>query len=745
MAGEEEMDPYDFDEFVTRERQVQKQQQLSTSASAGLESHMTKKKNRRMMKGKEKEVGMKEERGKKRRLSDKGGTLHAGKENKIHKGGDGGTGEKVVESSRTLDRDTDDLLDSFEVAMFGSKKEEEVFGVDEEDGAEERRGREAAGLQTLIANEDKPKTPEPITKPISKSSSSSRKKKKKSIGSSASDDGRGQSGGQKRKVTFADRYELKFYEPDVTSKEDRGADAIEWGDEVEFALDGLQCDSKSSSSSKVALQSALQLVGLCSTATHKGFVKADADSRENFTNAATYLASDDFSTAKNSEIGCDQEATFALCSSLILHNLMAEPLWRLSTDEIRRVFATLHLLMQRTAKNMSRHHRSSTDKEDLVKSYTVLKSLSKAITIDRELPTSCQKSLLPLMVSLLILSKRLKAPETVEDSQEHEALKAQLLENGILEDLIQVVTACQSICTEVEGGDIDTYVCSQLNTQMFWIFNNTLKILASATFLNEQNVQYIETSAVTLGEGKNVKISMPTRLLNIVEEQYKNGGMASSECVHSSFNVLLNLTHESKTSCQILRKNTDFCSFARIIADFHYSAHHEKASSDLVNLVLGLLINMAEKDSGTREKLCLLKLSQFSQQEDAQIKGISKDFVDFLIIVANLGPKKATKEGQSNQQELNEDCVEVTVDMLSTAPKKDKSIAQTYASILLAFLVADDGALRKRVARLLDDGFTLRPLINAVKSFLDFLNFANALTEKQSEVLNGLISRLIKS
>jgi hypothetical protein len=208
------------------------------------------------------------------------------------------------------------------------------------------------------------------------------------------------------------------------------------------------------------------------------------------------------------------------------------------------------------------------------------------------------------------------------------------------------------------------------------------------------------------------------------------------------------LTHESKESCGILRDHTDFCSFARIIADFHYSAHHERASSDLVNLVLGLLINMAEKDGGTREKLCLLQLSQFSsQQEDEQIKGISKDFVDFLIIVANLGPEKATTESQGNPQELEDDCIEVTVDMLSTEhpPKKDKSIAQTYASILLAFLVVDDGALRKRVARRLDDGFTLRPLINAVKSFLEFLNFANALTEKQSEVLNNLISRLIKS
>jgi hypothetical protein len=332
----------------------------------------------------------------------------------------------------------------------------------------------------------------------------------------------------------------------------------------------------------------------------------------------------------------------------------------------------------------------------------------------------------------------------------------QLLENCILEDLIQVVAACQSICTKAEGKSEsgNSYVSSQLSTQMFWILNNALKILASATFLNEQNVQYIErSSAVVASEdggrgGKDAKLCMPTRLLNIVEEQYKNSGVASYECVHSSFNVLLNLTHESKESCRILRDHTDFCSFARIIADFHYSAHHERASSDLVNLVLGLLINMAEKDGGTREKLCLLQLSQFSsQQEDEQIKGISKDFVDFLIIVANLGPEKATTESQGNPQELEDDCIEVTVDMLSTEhpPKKDKSIAQTYASILLAFLVVDDGALRKRVARLLDDGFTLRPLINAVKSFLEFLNFANALTEKQSEVLNNLISRLIKS
>ena len=167
------------------------------------------------------------------------------------------------------------------------------------------------------------------------------------------------------------------------------------------------------------------------------------------------------------------------------------------------------------------------------------------------------------------------------------------------------------------------------------------------------------------------------------------------------------------------------------------SKHQDKTLSDLVNLVLGLLINMAEKDKDTRSKLCSLSLGLFSDHDDAEIISIEKNFLDFLFVVANLG-----KSQDKVKRQAIETSTEVTVDMLtSSGGKKEKSICQTYASILLAFLVVDDGALKRKVARLFDE-CTLKPLIDAVKSFLEFLTFANALTEKQSGVLTDLISRL---
>ncbi|QDZ20729.1 WAPL domain-containing protein [Chloropicon primus] len=531
---------------------------------------------------------------------------------------------------------------------------------------------------------------------------------------------------RKRRVTFSDKSELKFYEPDVQPKQEaeKSADAIEWGDEVEFALEGLKC----SRSTSVALRSAQQLVVLCSSVTQHGYLRDDPDMRESFLEGA----------AKTATEGCAQggpeKSSFAMFSSLILHNLVISSNWRLPERQVAPFLDVLHNLLQSGIKSLEASSTGGQEGEcKVVACYKRLKSVSKALTLDKSLPTSCQELALPLMIALLILSRKVKAPETMEDSSEYEEMKARLVDSQILADLIRIIVLCHPKEEEAprgggKGNDSD------LTGQQFWILNHALKVLGSATFLNGQNVSFIENTKLDDKDGGS---KMPSFLLSMVEAQYNSKVVGFRECLHASLSVLLNLTHESKGCCKILSGSTDFSGLARIVSDYHYSKDQERSLSDLVNLVLGLLINMAEKDAESRTKLCSLPMDRFSEHEAVEIKSLDKNFVDFIFVVASLGE-------QAQGQDLETDA-EVTVDMLNSSSRSgQKSICQTYSAILLAFLITDDAVLRKGIARLLP-GFTLKPLVDAVKSFLDFLTFANALTEKQGDVLSSLIESLKSS
>ena len=597
---------------------------------------------------------------------------------------------------------------------------------------------------------------------------------------------------KKRRVTFADASalkEVKFYEPDPASQTkddaDKGADAIEWGDEVEFALDGLRCARQV----KVALRSAHQLASLCSSSSHQTFLKEDPDIRESFLEGAAAMAARD-----SSEPG---SAAFALYASVVLYNVIVRGKMRLTTAEMPSVLTTVHNLLRSGLRCLlpppvggesgggrgrarAGDNGAPSPASAFVRSYAKLKSISKALTIDRDLPAFAQDEALPLMVALLLLCAKIKAPETIEDSNEYEEMKKRLVETKVLDDLNRILVAC-----DPSGGDPRHSLeigSQQGEVQRCWILDRALKVMASATFLNHQNVRHIErspsgrphaNSSPAQGKGKRTQRGetgengdgsqgerMASFLLGMVEAQYGAKTPALRACLNSSLNLLLNLTHESRQSCEILRSSTDFSRLAGIVADYHYCSAKgggEGGLGDLVNLVLGLLINMAEKDEGTGAKLCALPMSAFCDEKRLEaagswIKSGRRDFLDFIFVVSDLsdaGGKVADHGDEAGAPVTSE----VTVEMLNGSSassgagaaggggRGSKSISQTYAAILLAFLVADDASLRKNIARLLP-GCTLAPLIERIKDFLSFLSSANALTDKQKDVLTDLVSRL---
>ena len=529
---------------------------------------------------------------------------------------------------------------------------------------------------------------------------------------------------RKRRVTFSEKSELKFYSPDKKTKEEREktADAIEWGDEVEFALDGLRC----AKSAGVCLRSAHQLVVLCSSPSHRGYLEDDPEARDGLLEGSAKLAA---MAASGVPAPKDSDRWhLSLCSSLVLHNLVNGATWRLdSSHEADPVLAVTHALLGLGAASL--RAALSAGGEGLpepVKCYAKMKSVSKALTLDRSFPESCHESLLPLMVALLVLGRKVRSPETARDSGEYEMVKDRLAGSGVLSDLIGIVVSC-----DLSGGAGATDLSAgKLGVQRNWILTHALKVLAGATFLNEKNVGLILEASAGEGDGESV----PAFLLRMAECQYRSADAGLRECLGPTLNVLVNLTEDSRACCEALRSSTDFCGLARMVADYHYSRGQDRSLEDLVNLVLGILINLSEKDLGTRQKLRALPMASFCDHEDSQIRGLGKTFVDFVFVAANLGDQA---QGQDTEAQG-----EVTLEMLnSSGGGGQKSICQTYCAILLAFLVAGDKALQKSTARLLP-GCTLKPLIAKVRNFLDFLTSMSALTEKQKDVLTDLCAAL---
>ena len=163
---------------------------------------------------------------------------------------------------------------------------------------------------------------------------------------------------------------------------------------------------------------------------------------------------------------------------------------------------------------------------------------------------------------------------------------------------------------------------------------------------------------------------------------------------------------------------------------------------ELVNLLLGLLINVVEKDEDLRSDLTVL----CRHEAAGSPTGASVDnrgpaapctgrggLLHLLCRLIFAGQRAAHKAKAEE---------EVTADMVTTSEAKGEStINRAYASILLGFIICDDAHMKDAVARILP-GESLDSLVEALEEFSQFLNSVHAVTDGQAAALNRLLVKI---
>ncbi|TKY59297.1 Wings apart protein-like [Spatholobus suberectus] len=229
------------------------------------------------------------------------------------------------------------------------------------------------------------------------------------------------------------------------------------------------------------------------------------------------------------------------------------------------------------------------------------------------------------------------------------------------------------------------------------------------------------------------------------------------DCLLAAVKVLMNLTNDNPVGCQQIATyggletmsmliaghfpsfNTSL-SFAQIkenaaenTKDHQYDRHLTDHELDFLVAILGLLVNLVEKDSHNRSRLAaasvLLPSSVGLHQE------VRKDVIQLLcsIFLANLGESEGAVEDKHFV--LNDEAA-----VLQGEKEAEKMIVEAYSALLLAFLSSESKSIRAAIADNLPDK-NLASLVPVLDRFVEFhlsLNMISPETHKAvSEVIES--------
>ncbi|CAN4084024.1 unnamed protein product [Withania somnifera] len=227
-----------------------------------------------------------------------------------------------------------------------------------------------------------------------------------------------------------------------------------------------------------------------------------------------------------------------------------------------------------------------------------------------------------------------------------------------------------------------------------------------------------------------------------------------ADCLLTAVKVLMNLTNDNPTGCQQIAASGGLETLSALIASHFpsFSLHLDcngssKASVgsdsdgrlsdqelDFLVAILGLLVNLVEKDGHNRSRLAAASISL--PASEGLFKGETQtDVIPLLcaIFLANQGAGEAAGEGKCLQWD-DEDAV------LQGEKEAEKMIIEAYSALLLAFLSTESKSIRQAVAGYLPD-HKLSILVPVLERFVEFHMTLNMISpETHSTVLEVIES-----
>lgn len=224
-----------------------------------------------------------------------------------------------------------------------------------------------------------------------------------------------------------------------------------------------------------------------------------------------------------------------------------------------------------------------------------------------------------------------------------------------------------------------------------------------------------------------------------------------SNCLLTSVKVLMNLTNDNSVGCRQIASCGGLETLSSLIAG-HFPKFSSQFSSsidlqrhsllsnrnltdeelDFLVAILGLLVNLVEKDGQNRSRLAATTVScpglRGSESE-------STDVIPLLcsIFLANQGAGEAAEEGR-NMPSDEEDV------LLQGEKEAEKMIVEAYSALLLAFLSTESKSIRNAIAECFPD-HKLAILVPVLERFVEFHLTLNMISpETHSTVLEVIES-----
>ncbi|KAI9197577.1 hypothetical protein LWI28_000928 [Acer negundo] len=231
-----------------------------------------------------------------------------------------------------------------------------------------------------------------------------------------------------------------------------------------------------------------------------------------------------------------------------------------------------------------------------------------------------------------------------------------------------------------------------------------------------------------------------------------------SDCLLTAVKVLMNLTNDNPVGCQQIAACGGLETMSLLIANhfpsFSSSLSHLCVSFDVKHqddrhltdqeldflvAILGLLVNLVEKDGHNRSQLAAARVSLPNSD------GLEESHADVItllcsIFLANRGAagdaaaaSDAAAAGEGNVVTWN-----VEEAMLEGEKEAEKMIVEAYAALLLAFLSTESKSIRAAIADCLPD-HNIAILVPVLERFVTFHLSLNMITPETHKVVSEVI------
>eukprot|EP00250_Pteridium_aquilinum_P009658 c18835_g1_i1 orf=139-2943(+) len=234
------------------------------------------------------------------------------------------------------------------------------------------------------------------------------------------------------------------------------------------------------------------------------------------------------------------------------------------------------------------------------------------------------------------------------------------------------------------------------------------------------------------------------------------------DCLLSAVKVLMNLTNDNDLGCRqvavvggldalaslivkhfpsfqsfpsnVEKRNRDRKANEKFTKDIQ--AEYQDQDLDLLVVVLGVLVNLVEKDTRNRGRLVSLNTEGFYDTSNGSVTPREHSIIKLLclIFLSKQGSGRAAESSKANPaREIDDE-----KSFKQGQQEAEDMILEAYSALLLAFLSKESSTVRSTIAEHLPEG-NLSVLVPVLERFLDFHLSLNMLSSETHETVRDVI------